>query len=115
MRKERQQAGRNPLLRSLNNDINKRSNNIGSNSLFHPFQVGNSETQKSLRVSQMTRRLFCVYTLLNCIISINIGRNPLTKHSTAITIRISPIKRIITLLPVSPKILTNRVEALNIR
>ena len=46
MRKERQQAGRNPLLRSLNNDINKRSNNIGSNSLFHPFQVGNSETQK---------------------------------------------------------------------
>ena len=42
MRKERQQAGRNPLLRSLNNDINKRSNNIGSNSIFTPSK---SETQ----------------------------------------------------------------------
>ena len=33
-------------------------------------------------------------------ISTNIGFTPLTKHSTAITIRISPIRRIITLFPV---------------
>ena len=33
------------------------------------------------------------------------------KHSTAITIRISPIRRIITLFPVSPKTFTSRVEA----
>lgn len=41
---------------------------------------------------------------------INIGLRPPTKHSTAITIRINPIKRIITLLPVSPMSLTNRVD-----
>ena len=45
-------------------------------------------------------------------ISVNIGFTPLTKHSTAITIKMSPIRRIITLLPVSPNKLTKRVEAL---
>lgn len=44
-------------------------------------------------------------------ISTNIGFAPLTKHSTAITIRISPIRRIITLFPVSPNTFTSRVEA----
>ena len=37
------------------------------------------------------------------------------RYSTAITIRISPIRRIITLLPVSPIYLFNRVEARSIR
>ncbi len=45
------------------------------------------------------------------IISIRIGLTPLTKHSTAITIRINPIRRIITLFPVSPRIDTKRVDA----
>lgn len=44
-------------------------------------------------------------------ISTRIGLAPPTKHSTAMTIRISPIRRIITLLPVSPNTLTSRVEA----
>ena len=44
-----------------------------------------------------------------------IGFNPLTKHSTAITIKINPIRRIITLLPVSPKTFTNFVEARRIK
>ena len=48
-------------------------------------------------------------------ISVNIGFTPLTKHSTAITIKMSPIRRIITLLPVSPNKLTKRVEAFNIK
>ena len=47
--------------------------------------------------------------------SIRIGFAPPTKHSTAITIRISPIRRIITLFPVSPSTLTKRVEARKIK
>ena len=47
--------------------------------------------------------------------SIIIGLKPLTKHSTAITIRISPIRRIITLLPVSPIYLFSRVDARRIK
>ena len=48
-------------------------------------------------------------------ISITIGFSPLKKNSTAITITISPINRIITLLPVSPSILIIREELLKIR
>ena len=44
-------------------------------------------------------------------ISITIGFSPLKKNSTAITITISPINRIITLLPVSPSILIIREES----
>lgn len=42
--------------------------------------------------------------------SVKIGLTPPTKHSTAITIRINPIRRIITLFPVSPIIFTKRVD-----
>ena len=48
-------------------------------------------------------------------ISINTGRIPLIKHSTAITIRISPISLIITLFPVSPKIFKSWVDAHRIK
>lgn len=41
---------------------------------------------------------------------LKIGRIPPTKHSTAITIRINPISRIITLLPVSPITFTSLVD-----
>ena len=44
-----------------------------------------------------------------------IGFRPPTKHSTAITISISPIRRIMTLLPVSPSIGTSRVDARSMR
>ena len=47
-------------------------------------------------------------------ISVRIGRIPLKKHSTAMTIRIKPINLINTLLPVSPNSLTSLVEALRI-
>ena len=42
------------------------------------------------------------------------GLNPLIKHSTAMTISIKPISRIITLFPVSPSKLVNLVEVLSI-
>lgn len=41
------------------------------------------------------------------------GFNPLKKNSTAITITIKPIKRIITLMPVCPKNLIIRDELYN--
>ena len=37
-----------------------------------------------------------------CTMLSKMGRAPLTKHSTAMTIKIRPMRRIITLLPVSP-------------
>ena len=50
-----------------------------------------------------------------CKISIKIGFAPLTKHSTAITIKMSPMSRIITLFPVSPMKWTNLVDVRRIR
>lgn len=57
--------------------------------------------QKELPCSYLACKLH-LYRPACCKISIMMGLKPLTKHSTAITIRISPINRIITLLPVSP-------------
>ena len=48
-------------------------------------------------------------------ISVNIGFTPLTKHSTAITIKMSPIRRIITLLPVSPNKIDQTGGSFNIK
>ena len=43
-------------------------------------------------------------------ISVRTGCIPFMKHSTAMTIRISPISLIITLFPVSPRIFKSRVD-----
>lgn len=43
------------------------------------------------------------------------GFSPVKKHSTAMTMRISPMSRIITLFPVSPIIFTSRVDALRMK
>ena len=59
--------------------------------------------------------LYYRFYLALCSMSMAIGLNPLIKHSTAMTIRINPISRIITLLPVSPNKLINRVDVLSIR
>ena len=58
--------------------------------------------------------LISCYNWLICRISVKIGFTPPTKHSTAITININPINRIITLFPVSPMLRTKRVERRNI-
>ena len=58
---------------------------------------------------------YCRSTIPVFRISTKIGFIPPTKHSTAITIRIRPMRRIMTLLPVSPSTLTKRVEARRIK
>lgn len=43
--------------------------------------------------------------------SVRMGHIPLMKHSTAITIKMSPMRRIITLLPVLPRMRSSDVDA----